>query len=466
MTRTLLALIALAATSSPLAAQPITHAEQQAIDTLVAKTLADTKVPSASVAVVRDGKIVMAKAYGTASAKLGQATPAMPFQIASNSKQFIAAALQLLENDGKLSLDDKVSTWEPQVTRAGDMTIRQLLNHTSGLQDFWPQDYDFVAMETPVKPDGIIGRWGKKPLDYEPGTRWQYSNTGYVVAGRIIEKASGMPLMSFLTKRIFVPLHMHPLNIDDSNTPAYPAGNHRYAAGPVRVAKAPARGWLYSAGELSMTAEDLAKWDIARIERTLLPKGDWAEQEAPTILTDGTTNGYGLGVSSGMADGRRFINHGGESVGFLSQNTVYPDSRAAIVVLTNADFGDVTGPLTEGIADIVLPKAQPVDAHEGDRIDEAAAMLAMLASGQLDRSKMTDDLNYFFNADAVADYRASLTALGQPAKIEMPRPARLRGGFVNRNYRVTYSSGKSISVVSYAEPGAAGRWEQFMVSAD
>lgn len=466
MTRTIFALIALSATASPLAAQPITPAEQQKIDALVAKTLDETKVPATSIAIVRDGKIIMAKAYGTASAKLGPATAAMPFQIASNSKQFIAAALLLLENDGKLSLDDKVSKWEPEVTRAGDMTIRQLLSHTSGLQDYWPQDYDFVAMETPTNPQGILNRWGKKPLDYDPGTRWQYSNTGYVVAGRIIEKASGQPLMTFLTRRIFTPLGMHPLNIDDSNTPAYPVGNHRFAAGPVRVAKPPARGWLYSAGELSMTAEDLAKWDVARIERKLLPKEDWAEQEAPVILTDGTTTGYGLGVSSGTASGRSFVNHGGESTGFLSQNTVYPDSRAAIVVLTNADFGDVTDSLTSGIADIVIPKATPVNAHETDRLDDVKAMLEALAAGSPDRSKMTDDLNYYFDATAIGDYRTSLSALGTPEKVEMPRPPRLRGGFVNRNYKVSYPGGKSVFIITYAEPGATGKWEQFMVSAD
>lgn len=459
MTFALLAFVA----AAPLAAQPITAAEQAAIDEAATQILEETKVPAVSVAIVRDGKIVMAKAYGTASAKLGPATSAMPFQIASNSKQFIAAALQLLEDDGKLDLDDKVSNWQPDVTRAGDMTIRQLLNHTSGLQDYWPQDYDFAAMEKATDPQGIIDRWGKKPLDYEPGTRWQYSNTGYVVAGRIIEKASGMPLMAFLTKRIFAPLGMKPLNIDDSNTPNYPVGNHRFVSGPVRPAKAPARGWLYSAGELSMTAADLAKWDIARINRKLLSDDDWEDQEEATILADGTTNGYGLGVSSGMAGGRRFINHGGESVGFLSQNTVYPDSRAAVVVLTNADFGDVTDPLTQKITDIILPKAAPVQAQETDRVADATALLAQLAAGTPNRSKMTDNLNYYFSADALKDYQASLAPLGQPSKIEMPRPPRLRGGFVNRVYVVTYPNDRTIRISTYADPGADGRWEQFMV---
>jgi CubicO group peptidase (beta-lactamase class C family) len=114
-------------------------------------------------------------------------------------------------------------------------------------------------MTTPTTPQGIVDRWAKKPLDYEPGTRWQYSNTGYVVAGMIVEKVSGQELVAFLRQRIFAPLGMSTvLNQDDTNTPAFPAGYHRFALGPVRVAQQPGRGWLYAAGELSMTAADLA----------------------------------------------------------------------------------------------------------------------------------------------------------------------------------------------------------------
>src|SRR6478672_4590528 len=158
MLKTALALTALLA-AAPALAQPITAAEQARIDALVTKTLADTKVPSTSIAIVRDGRIVLAKAYGTASPTLGAAKAAMPYQIASNSKQFIAAAMLLLEDDGKLSLNDKVGKWVPGITGANQITIRQLLSHTSGLQDYWPQDYDFAAMRNPVTPQGILDRW-------------------------------------------------------------------------------------------------------------------------------------------------------------------------------------------------------------------------------------------------------------------------------------------------------------------
>jgi CubicO group peptidase (beta-lactamase class C family) len=449
----------------PAFAQPISADEQARIDALVARTLAETHVPSASIALVRDGRIVLAKAYGKASPTLPQARADLPYQIASNSKQFTAMALLMLEDDRKLDLDDKVSKYLPGISGGDTIALRQLLSHTAGLQDYWPQDYLFSAMKTPVDPAGIVDRWAKKPLDYAPGTRWQYSNTGYVVAGLIVEKVAGEPLMAFLRRRIFAPLGMAPINIDDSNRPGFPAGYHRYALGPVRVAAPPARGWLFAAGELSMTAADLAKWDIARINRGLVPADDWAAQETPVRLADGTSNGYGLGVSTGTSGGRRIINHGGESVGFLSQNTVYPDQRAAIVVLTNADFGDVTETLTDGLAAILLPTAATAANPETDRTADARAFYDALVTGALDRQRMTANLGDYFDAVTLGDYRSSLMPLGPATSVQLLGQPQLRGGFVRRRYRVT-AGGKTLNLSTFAEPGANGRWEQFIVTPD
>ena len=461
--RLALSLLAAFAIALPAPAQPISAAEQVRIDQLVAKTLADTGVPSASIALVRDGRIVLAKAYGTASPGIPAARPDLAYQIASNSKQFTAMALLLLEDEGKLSLDDKVARWVPGISGGDRIALRQLLSHTAGLQDYWPQDYPFAAMKTATSPQGIVDRWAKKPLDYVPGTRWQYSNTGYVIAGLVAEKAAGEPLMAYLQRRVFAPLGMHPVNIDDSNGGAFPAGYTRYALGPVRLARPAARGWLYAAGELSMTATDLARWNIARINRSLLPADDWAAQETALTLPDGTATGYGLGVSSGIANGRRFINHGGASVGFLSQNTVYPDDRAAIVVLTNGEYSGAINTLTDGLAQIILPAAVPTAiAVEPDRSIEARMLYDGLVLGKLDRKRLTSNLNGYFTPVALADYRVSLAALGPPTSFVAVGSPRLRGGFVNRNYRIV-AGGRTLRLITYAEPGATGRWEQYIV---
>lgn len=457
----LFALVALALPSR-LCAQELTPEETVAIDRAVSSALAETGVPSAQVAVVRGGQLVLDKAWGKASDKIPLARADLPYQIASNSKQFLAALLLMLEDDGRLSLDDKVSKWLPEVSGADRIAVRQLLSHTAGLQDYWPQDYDFAAMEQPVAPTDIVTRWGMKPLDYEPGTRYQYSNTGYVVAGLIAEKVGGAPLWQQFEERIFRPLGIRPVPVDAAVGAAFPQGHHRYALGPVRIAKPPARGWLWAAGELSMTAAELAEWNMARIERRLLPAEDWEEMERPVRLADGTSNGYGLGVSAQLVNGRRVINHGGESTGFLSQNSIWIDDKAAITVLTNADFGRVQDELTDKIAEIVLPKAVQAQTGEAARDEDARAVLAQLSAGVLDPALFTDNARYYFTPEVLGDYQASLAPLGTPQSVTALRPPRLRGGFVNRVFTLTYKD-KTLRLVTYAEPGPQGRWEQFMV---
>jgi hypothetical protein len=211
-----------------------------------------------------------------------------------------------------------------------------------------------------------------------------------------------------------------------------------------------------------MTASDLAKWDIARLNRSLVPADDWAAQEAPTIRTDGTTNGYGLGVFNHLTRGRRIIDHGGESVGFLSQNSVYPDSKAAIVVFTNADFSGATDTITKGIEQIVLdfPALPPV--NEAARVDDTRATIAALASGTLDPKLMTANANFYFTPEVLGDYRSSLSRLGPLTGLKPAGPPRLRGGFVNRNFDLAFGD-RMLRLISYAEPGEHGRWEQFII---
>ena len=176
---------------------------REKIDKLANDALAKSGVPSASVAVVTNGQIAYLQAYGAARLEpRTQATPDMRYSIGSISKQFTAAAILLLQEQGKLSLDDKVAKFVPDLTRANEVTIRQLLSHTSGYQDYWPQDYVMPSMLQPVTSQKILDQWARKPLDFDPGTKWQYSNTNYVISGVIIEKAARMPLLQFLREKV------------------------------------------------------------------------------------------------------------------------------------------------------------------------------------------------------------------------------------------------------------------------
>lgn len=464
--RTFTLAAALLATPAVATAQDLTPAETSRIDAVVTDALAKSGTPSASIAVVRGGRIVLAKAYGKASETIPVATPALPYQIASNSKQFTAAALLLLEDEGKLSLNDHVSKYLPGISGGDTITLRQLLSHTSGLQDYWPHDYSFVAMSKPVKPAGIIDRWARKPLDFAPGTQWQYSNTGYVVAGQIVEKVSGRPLFDFLKSRIFIPLGMTSvIDQDKAIGRAYPQGYKRFALGPVRVDTPAASGWLYAAGELSMSATDLARWNIARMNRTLLPADDWAAQEATAKLNDGKDTNYGLGVFVGDFDGRRMIEHSGESVGFLSENMVFPDQKTSVTVLTNSWFGNAVNTIAQGVVRAVLPPASvaAIDAEEAVWLTKATTVFDQLVAGTLDRGLLTDNANYYFDATALADYKASLAPLGKPVRIVQRGGALPRGGFVARRYRVEYGD-RVLAISTFGEPGPNGRFEQFLVA--
>src|SRR5580658_2287540 len=179
------------------------------IDAAVNQILSSTKVPSASIAIVKDGHIAYLQAYGQAKLSPAmEATPQMQYSVGSISKQFTAAAVLLLAQEGKLTLDDPVSKYLPELTRAKEVTIRMLLSHTSGYQDYWPEDYVMTSMMVPTTAQHILDVWAKRPLDFDPGTQWQYSNTNYVIAGRIVEQVSGMPLFRMLEQRVFGPLGM------------------------------------------------------------------------------------------------------------------------------------------------------------------------------------------------------------------------------------------------------------------
>ena len=281
----------------------------------------------------------------------------------------------------------------------------------------------------------------------------------------IDEKAAGKPLLAYLQEKVFKPLGMKAMDQDLAIGKDYPQGYHRYALGPVRVEKPAARGWLFAAGELAMSASDLAKWDIARMDRTVLTPQEWKTQETPILLTNGKSTNYGLGVFAGTAKGRKYVEHTGEAVGFLSENVVFPDDKAAVVVLVNSDFSDAFTSIAGQITDLILAPVTGGEAADVETAKTAHARTVFdeLRAGKLDRSTMTDDANYYFDATATADYRDSLGKLGDPESFTLTRPARLRGGFVNRNYSVTYKDGTKLSVVTYAEPDGAGRYEQFIV---
>ena len=433
---------------------------QQKIDKLAADTLARSGVPSASVAIVKNGQIAYVKAYG--DARLEPKTPAtteMRYSIGSISKQFTATAILLLQEQGKLSLDDKVAKFIPNLTRAGEVTIRQLLSHTSGYQDYWPQDYVMPMMLQPVTAEKILDGWARIPLDFEPGTKWQYSNTNYVIAGVIVEKASGMPLLQFLSQKVFTPLGMKSvMNIDQEKLgETDPTGYLRYALGPLRPAPKEGKGWLFAAGELAMPAQDLAKWDISIIDQKVLKPSSYRELGTDTLLKNGLSTHYGLGVDVSSQAGHRALSHGGEVSGFTAQNVVFPDEKVAVVVLTNQDAAGAAGQIAQGIAPLLLATDDPATPQ---KLEQAKKIFDGLQHGTIDRTLFTDNANAYFSEEALQDFASGLAPLGTPQSFVQASQG-LRGGMTLRVYIIRFPQ-KVLRAWTYEMPN--GKLEQYQIA--
>ncbi len=430
------------------------------IDHIATSTLDSAGTPSASIAVVKGGKLVYAKAFG--NARLNPKTAAttdMRYSIGSISKQFTATAVLLLAQQGKLSLDDKVSRFFPNLAHADKVTLRQLLSHTSGYSDFWPQDYVMPFMHKPTTPMQIIDAWATKPLDFEPGTKWQYSNTGYVIVGAIVKKVSGLTPFQFLQRHVFKPLGMtsaydaaaHPMLPTDAE------GYVRYALGPLHPAPQIGKGWIFAGGELAMTASDLAKWDIAMIDQSVLQPASYRQMQTDVLLRNGESSGYGLGLFITSMDGHRLLKHDGEVSGFTATNFVFPDDGMAVVVLTNQIAVSTSGQIARRIASALFDVHDPVTTKA---LEQVRRIFIGLQHGKIDRSLFTSDANSYFDATALKDYQSSLAPLGAPTGIVQTSGGG-RGGMFKRSYRVSFPH-TALEVITIATKD--GKLEQYVVA--
>jgi CubicO group peptidase (beta-lactamase class C family) len=450
-------LLALSFCALALVAQPSSNLDAR-LTGAIQSAVSQSGAPSASVAVVLDGKLAYARAVGNASLSPRRAADVgTRYAIGSISKQFTAAALLLLQEEGRLSLDDKVAKYFPELTRAGDVSLRQLLSHTSGYEDYAPQDYIIPAWLKPVTPRQILDGWARKPLNFEPGERWQYSNTNYVLAASIFEKVSGRPLMAFLREKIFGPLDMPSAGSMSAAGPDDALAYTRYALGPPRPAKREAQGWYFGAGELSMTPSDLARWDIAFLQKKILSGKSYEEFTREARLSGGGATRYALGLMLREAAGAPAITHGGEVSGFLASNTVIPSRNGAVIVVSNQDCVNLVSPLSQRIVELVFGPPPPA---ENPATAEVRTILESLRQGRIDRSRFTDNANSYFSKLALRDAKASLGPLGAIVSVTAGNES-LRGGMTYRTYTAQFDK-KTLNVSVYIT--SAGKYEQLLLT--
>lgn len=425
----------------------------------MARTLKAVDAPGASIAIVKDGALAYVQAYGFAVLPNRKVTPDMAFPIGSVSKQFTASVLLLLAQDGKLSLNDKVGRFLPALAGAHTPTIRQVLSHTAGFEDYAPEDYTTPAMTKPITPQAIVEDWGRRKLDFPPGTQWQYSNTGYTVAGLIAEKAGGAPLFDQMRARILLPLHLRTAaDYDAQGVPAGgPAGYQRAALGPPRPAAPDEPGWSFGSGGLAMSAADLATWDISLMNRSLLAPSSYNALETPIKLANGTDTGYGLGVELRDAGQHHGILHTGEETGFTAYNEVFPADHTAVAVLVNEDATPASAVIARQIEQIAfgIPQAGQKDKAEA----QVVALLNGLASGHVDAARLNANARFYFSPAVLADFQASLAPLGPILGVH-ERAHEGRGGMVYHVYDVAFLT-RRLVVTTYELPD--GRLDQLLI---
>jgi D-alanyl-D-alanine carboxypeptidase len=452
-----------AATGEPaaiahVATRPVDVAE---LDSIIQRVVSEKHLVGLSVGVMQDGRTILAKGYGFRSLDPQEpVTPTTMFPVGSVTKEFTCSAALLLQQDGRLSMHDPVAKYVPAATRARDITLLDLGQHVSGYRDYYPLDFVDREMQKPESADTIIARYATRPLDFEPGTRWSYSNTNFLILGKAIEAAAGQPVGGVITERIFAPLGMTRTSYGPppSDT-AVARGYTSYALAPASPVAPEAEGWTGAAGAIYSTPTDVLKWDLALMDGTLLTPASYAMLTTPRTLADGRSTAYGCGLTVQATGDALILRHGGAVAGSIAQNLFIPATRSAVVLFSNADFAAV-GEIMAAATDRLVPHVD-VPAIDGPPALQAATeFLASLERGTIDRRTLGDDFNALLTPEHIAADRTSLAAKGRITNVRVTG-LRERGGMEVAIVQFTVGSTPAVSAM-YRTPD--GRIQQFLIN--
>ena len=336
------ALIALSVLIAPTArAQSISDAELAAkVDAIAAKSLARPNTVGLSIAVARGDRLILAKGYGKADLEFDiPMNEQTMLRIGSVTKQFSAAAIMRLVEQGRLSLDDTLDKMLPEYPPTSKpVTLRQILNHTSGIWSY-TEDSKFMVRDSTLEltPEEVIATFKDKPLEFDPGTKWNYSNSAYYLLGEIIARASGKPYAQHMQDELFTPLGLSRTRYE-SNRAIIPnrAQGYAFDDGTIRNDQSIGADVPGAAGSLLSSAADLVRWNLALIGGKVVSPESYALMTTPTTLPDGAAPyGFGLGIES--FEGRRRIEHGGGIPGFTSSLAYLPDDQLTVAAISNCE---------------------------------------------------------------------------------------------------------------------------------
>ena len=396
-----------------------------AIDELVLRTMSEGQIAGVALAVIQNGELLVSKGYGLANLETGASvTENTVFQSGSTGKMFTAAGIMALVEDGRLDLDGSIreylseapASWQP-------ITLRHLLTHASGIPDYTSDDFDYA---TNYSEEDLVEMASRLELEFPAGTRWNYSNTGYVMLGVVMSRVTGRPYWEFLRQRIFDPAGMPQVRIN-TESDVVPHRASGYLPTPT--------GWSnagYVAPQTNTTADgsllvnlhDLIAWeDVFRNRRVLRPES-WDEILSPMTLLSGNTHPYGFGWFLDEADGGRVYQHSGAWQGFITHFTHFANDTLSIAVLANSRSLQVLG-LTNTVAALInpalaapAPPSAPIDDPDPEATRYVAGILSKTAAGNLERSDFAFLRQTLFPRIR-AGVMAAIEGRGEPDRLEL-----------------------------------------------
>ena len=384
-------------------------AKADAADEYVRAQMRERHVPGAAIAVIKDGKIVKAEGYGLANVELNvPATKETVFEIGSISKQITAAAIMLLVEEGKINTDEKISKYLPNTPESWNkVTIKNLLTHTSGIKSY--TGLSGFELTKRLKRDEFIKAIGTFQLEFEPGERWSYSNSGYNLLGFIIESVTQKSYWDFVQTRIFKPLGMNqtanrdPQFIVPNRADGYEWQDNKLVGRDYDLTD------VFSAGAIVSTVLDLAKWDTALRGDTFLKKESKAQIWTPVVFNNGKPYPYGFGWNVTEFRGHKLVSHGGQTAGFAANISRYVGDNLTVIVLTNLGDQGLGGVIARGIAKIYLPDVSLRAMKEQSGADAKLTDLFQNALRSYQEDKLSDSFTDKTRA-ALTTERAKLNA--------------------------------------------------------
>ena len=371
-------------------------AQADPVADVVHQKMLQQHIPGLSPAVVRDGKVIKATGYGLANVELNVAATAdTVYEIGSVTKQFTATAVMMLVEEGRIGLDDRIPKYLPGLPEAWkEITVRQLLTHTSGIKNYTAVPGFMKVTLAPATREEVIKTVAALPLDFPSGDKWAYSNTGYFLLGMILEKASGKSYAALLDERIFKPLQMTATRINDLHT-VVPnrAGGYEWQSGTLQNADFISMSWPFAAGAIISTVNDMVKWDAVLAGGRLLKSSSLKQMWTPVNLNGG--GDYGFGWMVDKVKGHTRTSHSGGIPGFTAHIGRFPDDKLTVIVLCNQSVD--TERIANTVVGLMVPALAAVTAaaivdREPQVTAQIKTILEQAAEGKLDAGLFIPEL--------------------------------------------------------------------------